>query len=205
MILHHYFRSSTSIRLRVVLGLKGLDVTQVTHDLRAGAHRAPEYLALNPQGLVPALDTGSRILTQSLAIIEYLDETHPEPALLPPDPEGRARVRALSQLIGCDIHPVNNLRVLNALRSQFGADEAAVTQWFQHWAKTGLDAMEIELSRSSETGQFCHGDQPGLADICLFAQLVNNKRFGLEDDLWPNLARIQRACLEIDAFQKALP
>lgn len=205
MILHNYFRSSTSIRLRVVLGLKQLEFTQIAYDLRAGEHREAGYLAINPQGLVPALDTGTQILTQSLAIIEYLDEVHPHPPLLPADPAGRARVRALAQQIGCDIHPVNNLRVLNALRSQFGASEATVTAWFRHWATTGLDAMETDLSRSAETGRFCHGDQPGLADVCLFAQLVNNKRFGLEDDRWPTLARIQSACLDIQAFQKALP
>ncbi|AJE44891.1 maleylacetoacetate isomerase [Celeribacter indicus] len=204
--LHNFFRSSTSTRLRAALNLKGLEYDYIPYVLRDGETRRPDYLAKNPQGLVPTLETGEgRFLTQSLAIIEWLEETHPEPPLLPADPDGRARVRALSYMIACEIHPLNNLRVLFRLRDQFGADEAAQKDWFTHWVTLTFDALEAELSRSKDTGTYCHGETPGLADCCLYAQVWNNRRFGIPLDTWPTLARIQEALEHLPAFTRAAP
>ena len=204
--LHNFFRSSTSTRVRVALNLKGLDYEYLSYQLKDGATRTPEFLARNPAGLVPVLELedGSH-LNQSLAIIEWLDETHPEPPLLPPDPLGRARVRALACMIACEIHPLNNLRVLQHLKTQFNADEAGQAAWFVHWVRQTFDALEVTLAGSPETGRFCHGDMPGLADICLFAQLWNNTRFGIDQSDWPTIARIGRALEEEDHFTKAAP
>lgn len=203
--LHNFFRSSTSTRLRAALNLKRLDYDYVAYVLRDGETRTPDYLARNPQGLVPTLelDDGTN-LTQSLAIIEYLDELHPEPALLPADPLGRARVRALSFMIACEIHPLNNLRVLFRLHDQFGADEAAQKAWFTHWVETTFNALEQAL-QGPQTGRFCHGDMPGLADICLYAQVWNNKRFGIALDTWPAIARIFAELDALPAFSNAAP
>ena len=164
LVLHNYFRSSTSYRVRIALKLKGLDYAYVAHHLRHGGQRAPEFLAVNPQGLVPALvlEDGT-MLSQSLAICEYLDEVHPEPPLLPADPHGRARVRMISQMIGCDIHPVNNLRVLNMLRSRFGADDAAVAEWFRHWVDATFEPLEAILTSDGKAGRYSHGDSVTLA------------------------------------------
>lgn len=206
MRLHNFFRSSTSTRLRVALNLKGLTYEYVAYSLRDGDHRAPGYLAKNPAGLVPALelDDGA-VLTQSLAIIEWLDETHPSPLLLPPDPLGRARVRSLAQMIACDLHPLNNLRVLNRLRTQFEAGEEAVADWFRHWVRETLDAFEARLAGSSHTGKFCHGDVPTLADICLYAQVWNNQRFRISLEAWPSIATIFAHLDAIAAFRDAAP
>lgn len=204
-VLHNFFRSSTSTRLRVALNLKGLPYDYRAYALRTGAHRAPEYLRKNPQGLVPALELeNGTTLTQSLAIIEYLDEQHPNPPLLPADPLGRARVRALSYMIACEIHPLNNLRVLQRLSEQFGADEAAQKTWFTHWVETTFDALEVAL-QAPETGPFCHGAKPGLADICLYAQVWNNSRFGIPLERWPTIARIFGALEGIPEFAAAAP
>lgn len=204
--LHNFFRSSTSTRLRAALRLKGLDYEYVPYVLRDGETRTPEYLAKNPQGLVPTLETGDgTFLTQSLAIMEWLEETHPEPALLPSDPDGRARVRALSYMIACEIHPLNNLRVLFYLRDEFGADEEAQKTWFTHWVSTTFDAMETELSHSTATGRFCHGDTPTMADVCLYAQVWNNRRFGISLEAWPTIARIFSELEKIDAFVASAP
>lgn len=206
LTLHNFFRSSTSTRLRVALNLKGLSYDYVPYVLRRGDQRQPDYLAKNPAGLVPALelDDGT-ILTQSLAIIEWLDETHPEPALLPADPAGRARVRALAYMIACEIHPLNNLRVLGRLADQFGADEDAQKAWFTHWVTMTFDALETTLARDAATGDFCHGDTPGLADLCLYAQVWNNRRFGIPLDAWPTLAAIFARLDTIPAFIQAAP
>ena len=206
LILHNYYRSSTSYRARIALEMKGLSYDYVPHHLRHGEHLEPAYLAVNPQGLVPALvlDDGT-LLTQSLAIIEYLDEIHPEPPLLPKDPLGRARVRMLAQMIACDIHPVNNLRVLTSLRTLFGAGDEDVVNWFRHWVNEGFQPLEKILASSPETGTFCHGDTPGLADICLAAQVTNNARFGVDMAPYPVIARINAACMALPAFQKAAP
>ncbi|WP_323771828.1 maleylacetoacetate isomerase [Antarctobacter sp.] len=203
--LHNFFRSSTSTRLRAALNLKGLDYGYVPYALRAGETRRPGYLTKHPQGLVPALelDDGT-VLIQSLAIIEWLEETHPEPALLPADPLGRARVRGLAQMIACEIHPLNNLRVLFRLRDQFGADEAAQKDWFIHWVRTTFDAFEQAL-QDPQTGRYCHGDTPGLADLCLYAQVWNNRRFDIPLADWPTIARIFAALDDLPAFSRAAP
>ncbi|MGB3390177.1 MAG: maleylacetoacetate isomerase [Pseudaminobacter sp.] len=206
IILHNYFRSSTSYRVRIALEMKGLDYSYVPHQLRHGEHLEPPYKAVNPQGLVPALIwRDGTLLVQSLAIIEFLDETVPNPPLLPADALGRARVRMLAQMIACDIHPVNNLRVLTSLRALFGASDEDVANWFRHWVNETFEPLEKILAGSSETGTFCHGDEPGLADICLAAQVVNNQRFGVDMTPYPVISRIHNACMELPAFVKAAP
>jgi len=205
-LLHNYWRSSTSYRVRIALEMKGIGYEYVPHHLRHGDHLDPAYLAVNPQGLVPALIwTDGALVTQSLAIIEFLDETKPEPPLLPRDPHGRARVRMLAQMIACDIHPVNNLRVLTSLRTLFGAGDEDVVNWFRHWVNEGFQPLEKILAFSNETGKFCHGDTPGLADICLAAQVTNNARFHVDMEPYPTIARIHAACMALPAFQKAAP
>ncbi|KUF12319.1 maleylacetoacetate isomerase [Pseudoponticoccus marisrubri] len=204
--LHNYFRSSTSTRLRAALNLKGLDYDYVAYALRDDAHRQPDFLARNPAGLVPVLETSDgHHLTQSLAIIEWLDETYPAPPLLPADAGGRARVRALAGMIACEVHPLNNLRVLRQLERQFGADAAAQAQWFTHWVTETFDALETMLAGAAETGRYCHGAMPGLADICLYAQVWNNRRFDIETARWPTIARIFAALDQLDAFRRAAP
>jgi maleylpyruvate isomerase len=205
-VLHGFWRSSTSFRVRVALNLKGIDYTQKTYRLREGDQRQSDYLAINPQGLVPSLVTpDGLVLTQSLSIMEWLDETFPEPALLPADPKGRARVRALAQAVALDIHPINNLRVLFHLRDTFAADEKAQADWFRHWATSTLCALEKTLASSSSTGKFCHGDNVSLADICLVGQSVNNKRFEVDESQWPTISRIVSSCMTLPAFQIAMP
>jgi maleylpyruvate isomerase len=205
IVLHNYYRSSTSYRVRIALEMKGLTYDYVPHHLRHGEHLEPAYLAVNPQGLVPALIWKGMLLTQSLAIIEFLNETQPEPPLLPKDTLGRARVRMLAQMIACDIHPVNNLRVLTSLRTVFGAGDEDVVNWFRHWVNEGFQPLEKILAASAETGEFCHGGTPGLADICLVAQVTNNARFGVDMTPYPTIARINAACMTLAAFQKAAP
>ncbi|MER9597811.1 MULTISPECIES: maleylacetoacetate isomerase [unclassified Mesorhizobium] len=206
IVLHNYYRSSTSYRVRIALEMKNLAYEYVPHHLRHGEHREPAYLAVNPQGLVPALVRGDgTLLTQSLAIIEYLDETRPEPPLLPKDAPGRARVRMLAQMIACDIHPVNNLRVLTSLRTLFGAGDQDVANWFRHWVNEGFQPLEKILASAPETKTFCHGDTPGLADICLVAQVTSNARFGVDMTPYPTISRISAACMALPAFQKAAP
>jgi maleylpyruvate isomerase len=205
-VLHGFWRSSTSFRVRVALNLKGIDYTQTTYRLREGDQREADYLAINPQGLVPSLITpDGSVLTQSLAIMEWLDETFPEPPLLPADANGRARVRALAQAVALDIHPINNLRVLFHLRDKFAADEKAQAEWFRHWATSTLSALEKALASSSATSKFCHGDSLGIADICLVGQSVNNKRFEIDESQWPTISRIVASCMALPAFQTAMP
>jgi len=206
IILHNYYRSSTSYRVRIALEMKELQYRYVPHHLRHGEHLEPAYLSVNPQGLVPALIwSDGTLLVQSLAIIEFLDEMVPEPALLPKDAIGRARVRMLAQMIACDIHPVNNLRVLTSLRTVFNAGDQDVINWFRHWVNEGFQPLEKILSSSAETGRFCHGDTPGLADICLVAQVVNNTRFKVDMSPYPTINRIHAACLALPAFERAAP
>lgn len=205
-VLHNYFRSSTSNRVRIALALKGVDYEYVAHHLRKGEQRDQSYLAINPQGLVPALVwSDGVVVTQSLAIIEFLDEMIPHPPLLPSDPKGRARVRELADMIALDIHPINNLRVLQYLRNHFGADDAAVSSWFRHWVNETFVALEKQLTMSPDTGTYCHGNEITLADICLVAQLANNRRFGVEMSPYPTISRIGQALAELPAVIAAAP
>jgi maleylpyruvate isomerase len=205
-ILYNYFRSSTSYRVRVALEMKGIAYHYRAIHLRKGEQRSTSYLTLNRQGLVPTLElaNGTRLM-QSLAIIEYLDEVHPEPSLLPGDALGRARVRAIAQMIALDIHPINNLRVLAEIRARFSADEDAVAAWFRRWVEATFGPLEILLASDRATGRFCHGDGPTLADICLVAQVANNARFQVDMSPYPTIARIAAAAMEIDAFKRAAP
>ena len=206
MKLYGYFRSSAAFRARIALNLKGLVYEQEFIHLRKNDQRSPGYLKLNPQGLVPALVDDGRIFTQSLAIIEYLDETHPAPPLLPLDAVGRARVRALAQAVACDIHPIDNLRVLRFLVKPMGLDEKDVETWFNHWIKLGFDGIEQTLATDGLSGQFCHGDAPGLADICLVPQVFNAQRYPSFDlKPYPTIMRIFAACMKLPAFERAQP
>ena len=206
MILHGYFRSSTSLRVRAALNFKGVSYDQKAYPLLENAQRSSAYLDLNPQGLVPALelDDGS-VLTQSLAICEYIEDVWPEPPLMPEDALGRARVRSLSQIVALDVHPLNNLRVLQRLRSSCDQDDEGVAQWFRQWATTGFSALEQRLSSETATGLFCHGDQPSIADVCLFAQVINNRRFSVSLEPYPTIARIFERCEAVEAFAAAMP
>jgi maleylpyruvate isomerase len=203
MKLHTYFRSSASYRVRIALNLKGLSVEHLPHHLRRGEQRDASYLAINPQGLVPTLqDDAGAILTQSLAIIEWLDETHPEPPLLPTDPWRRALVRAFALALACDTHPVQNLKVLARLR-QLGLPEETVTGWAAWANQEGLSACEILIA--GEAGPFCFGEIPGLADLCLVPQLANARRFGVDVKAFPRLLRAEAAAKSLKAFADAAP
>jgi len=205
MKLFGYFRSSAAFRVRIALNLKGLAHEDAFIHLRRGDQRVADYLAVNPQGLVPALAIDGRTLIQSMAIIEYLDETHPEPPLLPGDPAGRARIRALADIVACDIHPINNLRVLRYLSRPLGHDQAAIETWYNHWIATGFEAFERLVTSEAGAGAFCHGDRPGLADIALVPQVVNSERYQLDLSAFPTIARIHRNCMQLDAFAAAHP
>ena len=205
VVLHGYFRSSASFRVRIALNLKNIAYEQTTHHLRKNDQRASAYLAVNPQGLVPTLEIDGKRFGQSLAILEYLDETRPNPPLLPKDAAGRARVRMLADVIACDIHPIDNLRVLRYLRDPLGQDEEAVQVWYNHWIAEGFAAFEALLASSADTGKFCHGDAPGLADICLIPQVVNSQNYKLDLTPYPTIRRIYDAALAVSAFERALP
>jgi len=206
MKLYDYFRSSAAYRVRIALNLKSLAPEHVFVHLRRGAQRDESYLALNPQGLVPMLVTDDGdVLTQSLAILEWLDETHPQPLLLPADPAERARVRGIALAIACDIHPLNNLRVLNYLTGTLGVTDAQRDGWYRYWVDVGLEALETRLAREEATGRYCHGDAPTIADICLVPQLANARRFAIDLAPYPTLTRIEAACLALPAFADAAP
>ncbi len=207
MKLWGYFRSSAAFRTRIALGLKGLPYDNEFIHLRKAEQRSPEFLARNPQGLIPYLRDGDLGIAQSLAICEYLDEAYPDKPLLPPDIPGRARVRNLAFAIACDIHPLNNLRVLNYLSDTLKLDKAGVAAWYRHWIAVGFDALEKEFA-SPETGKFCHGDTPTLADVCLVPQTFNAKRFYSDSELdaaWPRLMAIFKSCMTVPAFDAARP
>ena len=205
LTLHGYFRSSAAWRVRIALGLKGIPFAQAFRHLRKGEQSAPDFLALNPQGLVPALEVpGQGVLAQSLAILEWIEEAQPGPPLLPDDAWGRARVRALAQVVACDTHPIQNLRVLQYLKRELGQAQPAVDAFARHWMALGLAAIEARLAEP-ETGRFCHGDAPGLADLCLVPQLGNARRFGLELAPYPRVRAVEAACLELPAFRAAVP
>lgn len=207
IVLYTYWRSSAAYRVRIGLELKGLawEARPVQLVREGGEQHLDAYRALNPQQLVPTLLHEGHALTQSLAILEYLDERFPQVPLLPADAAGRARVRALAQLVACDIHPINNLRVMQYLERNLQLPADARTQWTLHWMAEGFAAMEAMLANSSATGTFCHGDRPGLADLCLLPQLYNAHRFGLDLGPYPTLRRIEAACQALDAFDRARP
>jgi maleylacetoacetate isomerase len=205
MRLYSFFRSSAAFRVRIALNLKRVTYETVAIHLRRNDQSNPNYRTVNPQGLVPVLEDGGQRLIQSLAIIEYLDETRPEPSLLPKDPAERARVRALAEIVACDVHPINNLRVLRYLIHELGHDEAAIGKWYNHWIAAGFEALEPLLASDARTGDFCHGNSPGLADIALVPQVVNAERYKLDLKPYPTIVRIFENCMRLDPFVAAQP
>lgn len=200
MILHGYWRSSAAYRVRIALNWKGIDVQHRTHDLRTGAHHAADYLAVNPQGLVPCLVDGPVVLTQSLAIIEYLEETHPQPPLLPKAPVDRAWVRAAALAVACDIHPVNNMRILNYLRDELDQPQSVVDTWNRHWIAEGFAPLEAAAG-----APYLFGEAVTMADLCLVPQLYNARRFGVDLTPYPKLVAVETRLLALPAFDKARP
>jgi maleylacetoacetate isomerase len=205
MKLYGFFRSSAAYRVRIALNLKGLSYDQHAIHLRRNDQARPDYRGVNPQGLVPALEIDGETLIQSLAIVEYLDETHPEPPLLPAAPADRARVRALADIVACDIHPINNLRVLRYLIHTYSRNESDIGVWYNHWIAAGFQALEKLLVDDPRTGLFCHGDRPGFADIALVPQVVNAERYQLDMSPYPTISRIFAACHKLPAFAAAHP
>jgi maleylacetoacetate isomerase len=207
MQLYTFFRSSTSFRLRIALALKGLAYEPHYVSLPKMEHKAERFVGLNPQGLVPALvDDAGRVFTQSLAMIEYLDETHPRPPLVPKDPVDRWYVRAISQIIGCEMHPLNNARVLKYLKSAYGLDDEKVNKdWYPHWIEEGFKGLEAFLLGQGRIGRYCLGDAVTMADVCLVPQVFNAERFGCDLAPYPTVVRIYQACLELPAVQAAHP
>jgi len=205
MQLYNYFRSSASYRVRIALALKGLDYDYIPVHLQRNEQCAESYAALSPARLVPLLEDGDNLVSQSLAIVEYLEETHPEPPLLPKDAAARARVRALALDIACEIHPLNNLRVLRYLVKDMKVSEDDKNRWYRHWVETGLEVVEQRLAGSPATGRFCHGDAPTLADVVLVPQIHNAQRFECRLDHVPTVMRVFEACMAHDAFAKTQP
>lgn len=204
MRLYSFFRSSAAFRVRIALNLKGVDYETVSVHLPSGEHRAAEFLAVNPQATIPALDDDGTILWQSLAIIEYLDSRYPEPRLIPAEPVARARVQALAQLIACEIHPLNNLRVLKYLRGELKLDETAVAKWYRHWVAEAFDSLEALVNRFGG-GRYCFGDAVSLADVCLVPQVFNARRFDCDLTPYPALVRIADTLRTQPAFARAAP
>jgi maleylacetoacetate isomerase len=205
MRLYTYFRSGTSHRVRIALNLKGLAYEQVHVHLLKGEQQHEYYRNLNPQGLLPFLEDGAGRISQSLAIIEYLERTYPEPPLLPAKPLDQARVRSLALVCACEMHPLNNLRVLKYLKDSLGLDQAQRDAWCRHWMEEGFQALEHRLSSELGTGRFCHGDRPTLADLCLVPQVVSATRWGTDLGPYPTVRRIHDACLELEPFIAAMP
>lgn len=207
MKLYTYYRSSAAYRVRIALNLKGLDYEPVPkHFLRdGGEHRKPDFLELNPQGLIPVLEDGGVVISQSLAIIEYLEETRPGIPLLPVAPADRAQVRAMAQLIACDIHPLNNLRVMQYLKTVLEQDEVSVANWYQHWVAEGFAALEELVLRHGEPGKTCFGKQPSIADVCLVPQVYNARRFEVDLAPYPALCAVTRHLESLPAFVQAAP
>jgi maleylacetoacetate isomerase len=207
MILHGFWRSSATYRVRIALGLKGLAADYRPVNITAGGQQqfTADYLRLNPEGRVPALEVDGQVLTQSWAILEWLEETHPQPAQQPADTFGRARVRALAKLVVADIQPLQNLGPTNYLSSELGATPEQVAAWLKHWIGRGMQAFEEQLARDAATGQFCHGASPTLADACLVPQCYAARRYGVAIEQFPNIARIEAACQTLPAFAAAVP
>ena len=205
MKLYNFWRSGTSHRTRIALELKGLNADYVAVHLANEEHLKDEFKAINPQQLVPALDTGEEVLIQSPAIIEWLEEKYPTPALLPTGASERAQVRALAAIVGCDIHPVNNRRILEYLRHTFGADTAAINTWCGTWISAGFDAYEALLAADTQRGRFSYGDAPSIADCYLIPQIESARRFKVDLSKWPLIMAVEKACMELEAFQKAAP
>ena len=205
MLLYTYFRSSAAFRVRIALNLKRLAYEPIAISLPQGAHRQQSYGAINPQKLIPALVDEGNLLTQSLAIIEYLEEKHPDPRLLPRDLLERARVRSLAMLVACEIHPLNNLRVLQHLKRALGHTEEGINTWYRHWVAEGLAKFEASLANTVGTGKFCHGESPTLADCCLVPQIFNAKRYECDLAPYPVAMRVFDACMQLEAFDEAQP
>lgn len=205
MKLYNFFRSGTSHRLRIALNLKGVNVDYIPVDLRTEEHLGSEFKTLNPQGLVPALVDGQEVFIQSPAIIEWLEEKFPNPPLLPKDINDRAHVRALAAIVGCDIHPINNRRILEKLKKDFGADQKIVDQWCGQWISAGFDAIEALLVQSKKSGKFCFGDTPTVADVYLIPQVESARRFNVDLSAWPLISAIEANCMKLDAFIQAAP
>ena len=205
MKLYSYFRSSAAFRVRIALNLKGLAFDTAAVHLRRNDQSKPDYRNVNAQGLVPALEDGGQVLIQSMAILEYLDEVYPEPPLMPKLPADRVRVRALADIVACDIHPINNLRVLRYLTRELGHDEAVVAQWYNHWIASGFGALEALLAQDARTGDFCHGGSPSLADIALVPQVINAERYSLDLAPYPTLVCIYENCMRLQPFIAAHP
>jgi maleylpyruvate isomerase len=205
MKLYSFFRSGTSHRLRIALNLKGVATDYVAVDLRVDEQQGDAFKSVNPQQMVPALDTGKQVLIQSPAIIEWLEEKHPTPALLPAGADDRAHVRALAAMVGCDIHPLNNRRVLQTLRKQFGANEDAINAWCANWISAGFDAYEALIAADTKRGRFSYGDTPTLADVYLIPQVESARRFNVDLTQWPHIMAVEKACMALEAFQKAAP
>jgi len=207
MKLYSFFRSSASYRVRIALNLKRLSYEQAPIHLRKGGGEqfSAAYKALNPQALVPTLEDDGKVLTQSLAIIEYLEEKHPKPALLPGDSAEKAIVRGMALIIACEVHPIQNLRVLNFIKSSYNQTDEQVNQWAQHWIDLGLSALEQSIVAHSKGGKFCFGDTPTLADICLVPQLGNARRYGCDLSQYPTILSIEKNCMALSAFANAAP
>ena len=206
MKLYGFSRSSAAFRVRIALNLKGIAWEHVNISLPDGDQFDDGYRKLNPQGRVPTLIDGDQILYQSMAILEYLEETQPKPAFLPSDPHGRARVRGLADIIACDIHPLNNLAILKFLGGEMGVDKDAVdVTWYQHWIYEGFNALEAHLANDSDTGTFAHGETPGLVDICIVPQVFNAERYECDLSDYPRLISIFAECMKLDAFDSAQP
>ena len=207
LVLYDYWRSSAAYRVRIALNLKGVEYDQVPVNLvrDGGEQHGRPYREVNPQGLVPALAHDGRVITQSLAVCEYLDEIFPEPALLPAGPEQRARVRSMALIVACDVHPLNNLRVQQYLKAELAAGDVVAVTWMNHWMAKGFAALEHMLKHNSATGLCCHGDEPGLADCCLIPQVYNADRFACDMTGFPNISRIAAHCSSLPAFVAAAP